>query len=159
MFVPVTALCLLSLIAATLAMSVKRIPEGQVYTLRRRHRAQPELLTPGTHWIVPLRDHVAHKISLTGRALHLDEALDETRRTHGVVYWQVLDPERADAVIDEADALIRREALEGLRSETAIDPIVRSVRLKNRLNDSLRPQGLFVTRVDMRTTMAVRAAA
>lgn len=159
MFLSITALVLLAIIVVTVLASLKRIPEGQVYTLHRGDRAQPELLTPGTHWIMPWRDHVSHKISLTGHALHVDEVLDEARRAQGVVYWQVLDPERADAVIDEVEALIRRHAVEGLRTETTADPIVRSVHLKNRLNDNLRPQGMLVTRVDMRATMAARVAA
>lgn len=144
----ITVICLLGVVATTLAMSVKRIPEGQVYTLRRRHRAQPELLTPGTHWIVPLRDHIAHKISLTGRTLHLDDTLDDDR-VQGTVYWQVLDPERADAVIDQAETLIRSQALDGLREDRAADAVQRNMHLKNRLNSALRPQGVLITRVDV----------
>lgn len=144
----ITVICLLSVIATTLVMSVKRIPEGQVYTLHRRHRAQPELLTPGTHWIVPLRDHVAHKISLTGRTLHLDDALDDDR-VQGTVYWQVLDPERADAMIDQAETLIRSQTLEGLREDRVADAAQRNMHLKNRLNNTLRPQGVLITRVDV----------
>ena len=148
MAVSITVICLLGVVATTLAMSVKRIPEGQVYTLRRRHRAQPELLTPGTHWIMPLRDHIAHKISLTGRTLRLDDTLDDDR-VQGTVYWQVLEPERADAVIDQAEALIRRQTLDGLREDRATDAIQRNLHLKNRLNSALRPQGVLITRVDV----------
>ncbi|HET7300446.1 MAG TPA: SPFH domain-containing protein, partial [Oleiagrimonas sp.] len=130
----ITVICLLSVVATTLAMSLKRIPEGQVYTLRRRRHAPPELLTPGTHWIVPLRDHIAHKISLTGRTLRLDDTSDDGRiHVQGTVYWQVLDPERADAVIDQADALIRRQTLDGLCEDRLDDASVRNAHLKNRL--------------------------
>lgn len=159
MTVLITTLCLCSIVAATLVMAFKRIPEGQVYTLHRRDGVQARLLTPGTHWIVPLRDRVAHKISLTGHTLKIDAALDEFRRAGGVVYWQVLDPEQADAVIDEAETLICRQMLEALRTESAVDPIMRSVHLKNRLNDTLRAQGLLVTRVDIRVAVTARAAA
>lgn len=149
----ITVICLLSVVATTLAMSLKRIPEGQVYTLRRRRHAQTELLTPGTHWIVPLRDHIAHKISLTGRTLRLDDTLEDGRiRVQGTVYWQVLDAERADAVIDQADALIRRHTLDGLREDRADDAAVRNAHLKNRLNSTLRAQGMLVTRMDVHTT-------
>ena len=149
----ITVICLLSVVITTLVMSIKRIPEGQVFTLRRRRHAQPELLTPGTHWIVPLRDHIAHKISLTGRTLRLDDMLDDSQiRVQGTVYWQVLDAERADAVIDQADALIRRQTLDGLREDRLSDASVLNAHLKNRLNSSLRPQGMLVTRMDVHTT-------
>lgn len=153
----ITSLIVFFILASTsalLAMSFKRIPEGQVYTLHRRdrERALPELLMPGTHWIVPLRDHIAHKISLTGRTLHLDDALgDDATRVRGTVYWQVLDPERADAMIDQAAVLIRRQALEGLREDQMNDAALRDARLKNRLNSALRPQGVLVTRINLKT--------
>lgn len=148
-----TVVCLIAVAASLLAMSIKRIPEGQVYTLRRRRRAQPELLTPGMHWIVPLRDHIAHKISLTGRTLRLDDMLEDSQiRVRGTVYWQVLDAERADAVIDQADTLIRRQTLDGLREDRLADASVLNAHLKNRLNSALRPQGMLVTRMDVHTT-------
>ncbi|HET7267985.1 MAG TPA: hypothetical protein VFJ15_07745 [Oleiagrimonas sp.] len=149
----ITIICLLSVAATTLAMSIKRIPEGCVYTLHRRRGKAMQLLAPGTHWIVPLRDHIAHKISLTGRTLHLDDVLGDQRHIRGTVYWQVLDPERADAIIDHADTLIREQLVDGL-AETGD-----AARLKVRLNDTLRAQGLLVTRVDTHAAGAVSAAA
>ncbi len=144
----ITVLFLLSLVVTALAMAIKRIPEGEVYTLHRRHRAQPTLLQPGTHWIMPLRDRIAHKISLSGRTLKMDDALDDGR-VQGTVYWQVLDPARADAVIDQAETLIRRQTLDGLRDDHAADAGQRNLHLKNRLNSALRPRGVLVTRVDV----------
>ncbi len=151
----ITLIFLFGAIATTLGLSVKRIPEGQVYTLHRRHHPQPKLLTPGTHWIVPLRDHIAHKISLTGRILQLDETLGEVAsRVRGTVYWQVLEPIRADAVIDRADLLIREQALDGFRNHHDLDPVARNLELKSRLNQALKPEGVFITRVDLRATPA-----
>jgi regulator of protease activity HflC (stomatin/prohibitin superfamily) len=147
-----TVACLAAIAAVVLALSLKHIPEGEVYTLRRRRPPQLRLLTAGTHWIVPLRDHIAHKISLTGRTLNLDAALDDdAAHVRGMVYWQVLDAARADAVIEQAETLIRRRALEALRAEKMADDALRHVRLKNRMNAVLRPQGLLVTRMDVRT--------
>ncbi|HEX7338376.1 MAG TPA: hypothetical protein VF271_00410 [Rhodanobacteraceae bacterium] len=143
MIVSFTVLSLLGLVATALALSVKRIPEGEVYTLHRRHASMPQLLTAGTHWIMPLRDHIAHKISLAGRTLPLEIDDADASRARGNIYWQVLDPALADAVIDQADHLIRDEALQGLREGDD------AARLKARLNDTLRPRGLLATRVDM----------
>lgn len=152
-----TVLCLLGATAALLAKSIKRIPEGQVYTLQRRRHDKLQLLPPGTHLIMPLRDHIAHKISLTGRTLRLDATMtdnDPHSRVRGNVYWQVLEPARADAVIDQADRLIREQALQGLHADRHLDPAVRNLQLKTRLNKLLQPQGMFVTRVDLNITTA-----
>lgn len=149
-----TVICLLGAAATLLAKSIKRIPEGQVYTLQRRRRQGLQLLTPGTHLIMPLRDHIAHKISLTGRTLHLDTMLadHESARVRGTVYWQVLEPTRADAVIDDADKLIRQQTLDGFRADRHLAPAARNLQLKSRLNKILQPQGMFVTRVDLDAT-------
>ncbi|HET9818168.1 MAG TPA: SPFH domain-containing protein, partial [Rhodanobacteraceae bacterium] len=113
----VTILVLLMLLALIALLSIKRIPEGQVYTLRRLGKPAGTL-TAGTHLVVPLVERIAHKISITGYTLAVDERLDPgsvaAATLRGRVWWQVLDPERADAVIDRADDLIRgrlREAV------------------------------------------------
>jgi hypothetical protein len=144
-------------VAAVIAMlSIKRIPEGTVYTLRRLN-GQARLLQPGTHLIWPLVERVVHRISLTGHVLALDELFpladaDAAMRLSGKVYWQVIDAERADATIDRADALIRGRLLNAAR---AIDdpaqetPESRNSRLKAALNESLRDVGIVVTRVQV----------
>lgn len=132
------------------ALSVKRIPEGQVYSLRRLGRA-PRILPAGTHVVLPLLDRVAHKISLGGHALHLAEPLDEagSERVEGLVYWQVLEPERADAVIDSAEDLIRDNALKAWHATPADADVARNTLLKQALNQHLRPRGVLVTRVEL----------
>ncbi|HEX7324904.1 MAG TPA: SPFH domain-containing protein [Rhodanobacteraceae bacterium] len=145
-------LVFLLLAAALVALSVKRIPEGQVYTLRRLGRPAGTL-TAGTHLIVPLVEHVAHKISIAGYTLAVDEALADAPATlHGRVWWQVLDPERADAVIERADDLIRgrlRDAVEVAKTDPAADRRARNQHIKQTLNGSLRERGVLVTRVEL----------
>jgi hypothetical protein len=73
------------------------------------------------------------------------------------VYWQVLEPERADAVFEQVDQLIRRGAHDALRSEQEVehadlDQVDRrdlSARLKQTLNSALRERGMMVTRVEL----------
>jgi len=70
----------------------------------------------------------------------------------GTVYWQVLEPERADAVIDQADQLIRGGALAALRDEPeAFNADRRDLgsRLKQSMNGALRERGMMVTRVEL----------
>ena len=147
---------LLSVAAVAAMLSIKRIPEGTVYTLRR-FNGQARLLQPGTHLIWPLVERVVHRISLTGHVLTLGELfpLDgsgASTRLSGKVFWQVIDAQRADATIDRADALIRGRLLNAARAiddpaeETAES---RNSRLKAALNDSLREIGIVVTRVQV----------
>ena len=151
-----TLLIFLTLAAVVVALSVKRIPEGQVYTLRRLGKPAGTL-TAGTHLVVPLVERIAHKISITGYTLAVDERLtddatDAGNNLRGRVWWQVLDPERADAVIDRADDMIRlqlRDAVQHATASEAQDLRSRNQRIKQTLNTSLRERGVLVTRVEL----------
>lgn len=147
---------LLVAVAVLALLSIKRIPEGTVYSLRRVD-GHARLLGAGTHLVMPLLERVVHRIALTGRSLSIDERVVVDGRTQplslrGTVYWQVLDAARADAVIERADELIRTRAVNAIRavpaphSEAADD---RNQRMKAALNASLRDRGVVVTRVQL----------
>ncbi|HZX72114.1 MAG TPA: SPFH domain-containing protein [Rhodanobacter sp.] len=149
-----TTLAVASL-ALLLAGAVRRVPVGQVYSLYRYGKPL-RLLQPGTHLVLPLLDRVAHKINLAGQTLRLESPLPgawaEACEVGGTVYWQVLEPERADAVFEQVDQLIRRGAQDALRSEATIAPTDRrdlGVRVKQSLNHVLRERGMMVTRVEL----------
>lgn len=148
-------LVLLILVALVVGLSVKRIPEGQVYTLRRLGKPAGTLAA-GTHLVVPLIERIAHKISITGYTLAVDERVAEDAADSGTlrgrVWWQVLDPERADAVIERADDMIRRQLRDAvLHAKAAMeqDLRARNQRIKQTLNGSLRERGVLVTRVEL----------
>jgi hypothetical protein len=156
MLSPLFVMTLLAALAALVFVCVKRIPEGTVYTLRRLD-GQPRTLHSGTHLVLPLFERVVHRIALTGRSLNLDERViaddrGEPLRLRGTVYWQVLDAERADALIEHADELLRTRALNAIRAVDAPQleaAETRNLRLKQSLNDSLRERGVLVTRVQI----------
>jgi regulator of protease activity HflC (stomatin/prohibitin superfamily) len=144
-------LLLFALLGLVAASAIQRVPEGQVYSLYRRGKPL-RLLGPGTHWRLPLLERVAHRIDLGGRVLRFEEPLADAHDVRGTVYWQVLEPERADAVIDQADQLIRRGALDALHREAApvqADRRDLGSRLKQTLNVLLRERGMMVTRVEL----------
>ena len=127
---------------------VRRIPEGHVFTLRRvggRLRA----VGAGVHIVVPLFERVVHKISLFGNVVEVaTQAADGD--LHGRVYFQVIDPQRADAVIDGIAELLRKRVPElaaGACSEA--DPAARNQHLKAELNRDLCERGLLITRVQL----------
>lgn len=143
-----TVIAGLILLAALLAASVRRIPEGHVYSLYRFGRPQ-RMLHAGLHLVLPLVDRVAHKISLTGHVLDL--AANDSA-VHGRVYWQVLEPDQADAVIGEAEKLVQHATLEALAaSPMGADEVTaaRALRVKQAVNQRLRPQGMLATRVEL----------
>jgi hypothetical protein len=143
----------LTMIIAMLALAgvaVKRVPAGQVHSLYRRGKPV-RLLQPGTHVVLPLVDRVGHRIDLGGRTLRFDAS--EAQPLHGTVYWQVLEPERVDAVIEQADQLIQRNVLDALRADVAAHQQDGrrevAARLKSSLNQRLRERGVMVTRVEL----------
>jgi len=99
---------LMALVAiAVLAFaSIRRIPEGQVYTLRRVG-GHTRVMHSGMHFMLPLIERVAHKISLTGSNVPVDGLVAAEQQYRGIVYFQVLDPARADRVIDGIDGLLQ----------------------------------------------------
>jgi len=110
------------------------------------------MLQPGLHLLLPGLDRLGHRIDLTGQVLQFHEALADAHGVRGTVYWQVLEPERIDPLIDQADQLIRRSTLEALLGETGPDTSDRRAlgsRLKRVLNSALRERGLMITRVEL----------
>lgn len=156
MSIVAASIVILAIIAGVALAGLTRVPEGQVYSVRR-FRGASRLLMPGLYVLAPLIDRIVHKISLTGHTLSVEAPLPQTggatrRMVHGRVYWQVLEPDRADAVIDRADELIQRRALDAFCA--CDDPdnepcLARNARLKQALNQSLRPRGMLITRVDL----------
>jgi len=138
---------LIAAFAALLASAVRIVPEGCVHSLYRRGKLV-RVLEPGAHVVLPLLDRVAHKIDLAGQTLRLEEPLADDQDVRGTVYWQVLEPERADAVFEQVDQLIRRGAQEALRGEPITDRRDLGMRVKQALNGALRERGMMVTRVE-----------
>lgn len=142
---------LFALLAVLSASALRHVPAGQVYSLYRRGKPS-RLLQPGIHVVLPLLDRVAHKINLAGQMLRFEEPLADAHDVRGTVYWQVLEPERADAVFEQVDQLIRRGTHDALRGEPEVERADRrdlGARLKQSLNHALRERGMMVTRVEL----------
>lgn len=139
------------LLTALMASAVRHVPAGQVYSLYRLGKPV-RLLQAGIHLALPLLDRVAHKINLAGQTLRFEELLADAHDVRGTVYWQVLEPERADAVFEQVDQLIRRGIKEALLGAPAADSRELGARMKLALNVALRERGMMVTRVDLDPT-------
>ena len=143
-----TALCALALLVVA---SVRRIPEGHVYTFRRMG-GHVRVVGSGTHLVMPLVERVAHKISLAGAAVPVEDLRLADQRYRGVVYFQVLDPERADVVIEDVENLLR-DSTRRLFDAAELPETAEARRgwLKQSLNAQLRESGLLIARVDLNT--------
>lgn len=141
-------LCTLTVLALA---CVRRIPEGHAYTLRRIG-GQMRTLGAGLHVVLPLIERVAHKINLLGNVVDVTvpSSADGVSALRGRVYFQVMDAQRADPVIDEIAELLRRRIPELAAGPCAESDIGERTRhLKAELNHDLRERGLLVTRVQL----------
>ncbi|MEO8802025.1 MAG: hypothetical protein ABI304_09305 [Rudaea sp.] len=143
---PIVALtCCLMLLAW---MCVRRIPEGHAYTFRRVG-GHLRTVGAGIHVMWPLIERVAHKIRLLGNEVDVS-AHAASGDISGRVYFQVIDAQRADALIDDIAELLRRripELTAGTCNDT--DPSIRDAHLKAELNRDLRERGVLITRVQL----------
>jgi regulator of protease activity HflC (stomatin/prohibitin superfamily) len=102
MLTPILVMALICAAVTFFAASVKRIPEGHAYTLRRMD-GHMRTLGAGMHLVVPLLERVAHKICLLGNVVDIADIVvpGQNATLCGQVYYQVLDAARADTIIDE----------------------------------------------------------
>lgn len=144
------SIILLSLTALVL-VCVRRIPEGQVYSLRR-FGGHTRFVGAGTHFILPLVERISHKMSLTGSRIEVSAPLCSGEACQASVYFQVLDPQRADHVIESVDRMLSERAINLLASDSApVDALERRLWLKQGLNSEVRERGLLITRIDLRS--------
>jgi regulator of protease activity HflC (stomatin/prohibitin superfamily) len=144
MHAPLPWLMLLCAVMALIAISIRRIPEGHAYTLRR-FGGQMRTVGAGLHLVLPLVERVAHKIRLLNNVVDV-----RSSALNGRVYFQVLDAERADAVIDAmADMLCQRIPELAASTCTEEDVAARNLHLKAELNRDFGERGVLITRVQL----------
>ncbi|GAA0712519.1 hypothetical protein [Dokdonella soli] len=140
------ALCALALLVIA---SVRRIPEGHVYTFRRMD-GHVRIVGSGTHLVMPLIERIAHKISLAGATVAVDDLTRADQSFRAVVYFQVLDPQRADLVIEDVEGLLRVSTRRLFDYAVLPDDLeARRGWLKQALNAELQDRGLLIARVDL----------
>jgi regulator of protease activity HflC (stomatin/prohibitin superfamily) len=149
MLSPMIVLALIGISTVVFA-SIRRIPDGYAYTLRR-FGGQMRTVGSGMHFVLPLIERVAHKISLAGNAVEVPDLLvpNSDRHLRGRVYIQVLDAARADSIVDQINQLVCQRLPELMAEPVDEDVGACNARLKLELNRQLCDQGLLVTRVQL----------
>ena len=149
MFSPLVWMLCIAVGLALLAASVLRIPEGQMVALRRIG-GHERRIGPGTHLILPLLERVARKISLAGTALRIDDLERDGIAFKATIYFQVLDAERADRLLDDPGSVLRARTRELVAESEFPDLAAARARwLKQGLNERLRECGLLIARVEL----------
>ena len=151
MLSPTIAICLLCTAGVLAFAFVRRIPEGHAYTLRRIG-GQVRTIGAGIHVVLPLIERVAHKINLLGNIVDVSvpQGAAVAAALRGRIYFQVMDAQRADAVIDHIGDLLRQRVPELAAGACVEDDLVeRGQHLKAELNHDLRERGVLVTRVQL----------
>jgi regulator of protease activity HflC (stomatin/prohibitin superfamily) len=142
---------LLLLLAGSTALGgLRRVPAGTVCTVHRFGR-YVRTLRPGLHFTWPLLDSIAHRVNLIGHQIDLSPQPDS--RCGAVVYFQILEPERAGEALEQVDSMVEREArrrLSALVRCEASEVAGIAARLKQELNTQLGVLGLRITRCQLR---------
>ncbi|MGB4858663.1 MAG: hypothetical protein WBP11_04990 [Dokdonella sp.] len=152
-------LCVVAALTALAVVSFRHVPEGQVHTFRRIG-GHTRVLGSGRHLVLPLIDRATHRFNLTGNSLAFESESVDGERIGGTLHYQVLEPERADAVIDHIGELMRAR-LDVVLAGGSLprDLTERRQWLKQAVNSDLRTCGLIVTRVDFFSPVDLAKAA
>lgn len=136
---------------ALFALAVRRVPEGQAWTVHRFGRYS-RTLQPGRHALWPLLDRIVHHVPLTGHHLELPASGLGDARASADLYFQILDPQRAGNDLDAVDELVRAHVdaalsriVDGQRLPSPGDAGMADA-LKAEINRRLDDKGLRVVR-------------
>jgi len=117
----VTVLALAALAIFVVARIATIVPQQSAYVVERLGRYS-KTLQAGFHLLLPFLDRIAYRHSLKEQAIDIPEQICITKdnvqvTVDGVLYWKVLDPERASYGIQSYSFAIVQLAQTTLRSE------------------------------------------
>lgn len=124
------------LVAAFAVAGWRRIPAGCVATLQRGGRYRRPL-DPGWHWLLPGFESLGRPVPLIGHCLDV-----RTTAARAALHFQILEPHRAGATLDQVDDWMGAQAREAMRHLPDAAPET----LKIELNRRVAEHGLRVVR-------------
>ncbi len=135
---------------------LRRVPDGQAYVVHR-FGSYRRTLSAGLHWVLPVAESVVRRISLTGQRITVN--LDwrtpgsANRTLSAQVWFQIIDPTRGAADVDDLERLVTDAALSAARWLGERRPLAPGLELTRALKDEfnvrLRTHGIAVTRVEL----------
>ncbi len=144
------------LVLAILTVAVKRVPDGEAWTVYRLGRHARTLL-PGRHFVWPGLERVKRHVSLIGH--HVEVPVHALGAADGCadLYYQILDPVQAGNALESADETILREAGDAIDVVAAQMPrqstwtVAAADALKQEINRRVSGIGLRVIRCALHT--------
>ena len=158
----IVALVLLGLLILTAFKGIRTVPQGEIWTVER-FGAFTRLLRPGLNFIVPFFDTIGRRVNVQETVLDIPEQAVITRdnanvSVDGVVYYRVMDPERAAYQVQNLTQALTALAMTNIRAiigEMDLDAALSSrdkinTHLLGVLDGATDPWGAKVTRVEIR---------
>ncbi|WP_419899866.1 SPFH domain-containing protein [Roseomonas sp. USHLN139] len=153
---------LLALAVLTAFKGIRTVPQGEAWTVER-FGAFTRILQPGLNFLVPYIDGIGHKVNVQETVLDIPEQAVITRdnanvSVDGVVYYRVMDPERAAYQVQNLTQALTALSMTNIRAiigEMDLDAALSSrdkinTYLLSVLDGATDPWGVKVTRVEIR---------
>ncbi|NEO55582.1 MAG: paraslipin [Okeania sp. SIO3B5] len=135
------ALIATAIIGYTVNSSVKVIDEGDEALVERLGKYK-RTLKPGLQFVLPLLEKIAHVDTIRERVLDIDPQSVITKdnltlQVDAVVYWQIIEMERAYYAIEDVENAIDNIVLTSLRSEIGRLPLQEVLSSKDEIDKAL----------------------
>ncbi len=149
-------------VVLAIALGVRTVPQGQVWTLER-FGAYTRLLQPGLNFLLPFVERVGRKMNVQEIVLDIPEQAVITRdnaaiAVDGIMYYRVLDPAKAAYGAQNLVQALSSVSMTNIRSVIGamdLDGALSgreeiNARLLSTLDHATDPWGVKVSRVELR---------
>lgn len=153
---------ILVLVVITLFAGVKTVPQGQIWTVER-FGAFTRLLPPGLSFVLPFIDRVGRRVNVQEQVVDIPEQSvisrdNATVAVDGIIYYRVMEPEKAAYQIANLDVALTTLAMTNIRAVVGGMELDATLSSRERINSTLletldgatMPWGVKVSRVEIR---------